>query len=78
MPIKSQIQVMREQKKREWTVRGYSAELIVMALDLADNRARGEAAIVPGEFVEARDAVLVRQYPRALMVAEKWLEETSH
>ncbi len=68
---------MREAKKQEWQRRAIDPKLISMALDLADQRARGTAAIVPSEFSEAREAVFLQQYEQALDVAERWIESVS-
>jgi len=70
--VDAAIEKMKEEKKAEWRSKGYSENLIRMAIDLADSWASSiSSAFAPPEL---KEAVLKHIYPKALQTASKWIE----
>jgi len=71
--VDAAIEKMKEEKKAEWRFKGYSENLIRMAIDLADSWASSiSSAFAPPEL---KEAVLKHIYPKALSVADAWIEK---
>ncbi len=63
---------MKEEKKAEWRRKGYSENLINMALELSTEWTNSmAAAFAPPEL---REAVIRHIYPKSLEVASRWIE----
>jgi len=77
-PTDRVIESMREAKKREWLAKGYSEALVEKALLLADRwvSEMAEAFAPPGRM-DIRQEIIRSSYPKALEVAEHWLEAMS-
>jgi len=71
--VDAAIERMKEEKKAEWRLKGYSENLIRMAIDLADSWAASiSSAFAPPEL---KEAILKHIYPKALSVADAWIEK---
>ena len=68
------ISKIRDEWLKRWEREGYSTKLINLALEMADNRARGNTKIVPDKYSDAKNAVLEQEYPIALEYADRWLK----
>jgi len=69
--VDAAIERLKEEKKAEWRRRGYSENLISMAVSLADDWAFSMAgAFAPPEL---KESVLRHIYPKALDVADRWI-----
>jgi len=69
--VDATIDRLKEEKKVEWRRRGYSENLISMAVSLADDWASSMAsAFAPPEL---KESVLRHIYPKALDVADRWI-----
>jgi len=69
--VDAAIERLKEEKKAEWRQRGYSENLISMAVSLADDWAFSMAsAFAPPEL---KESVLRHIYPKALDVADRWI-----
>lgn len=71
--VDSDIEHMKQEKEAEWRQKGYSENLISMAVKLADDWAWSMAnAFAPPE---AKEAVVKNIYPTALSVADRWIDK---
>jgi len=69
--VDAAIDQLKEEKKAEWRRRGYSENLISMAVSLADDWSSSMAsAFAPPEL---KESVLRHIYPKALDVADRWI-----
>jgi len=77
-PTDRVLESMREEKRREWLAKGYSEALVEKALLLADRWVSEMAeAFAPPERMDIRQEIIRSSYPKALEVAEHWLEAMS-
>ena len=76
--IDSGLETMREAKVREWSSRGYTPGLIDKATRLADSWSSSMARTwSPPGRPDVYEAILRTSYPRALDVAQKWIDVMS-
>ena len=72
------LEALREAKRTEWRAKGYSEDLINMALDLADKWSKSMASTwSPPGRTDIYDAILKNSYPKALENATTWIEKMS-
>lgn len=69
--VDSGLESLKEAKKREWRIKGYSESLIRMATELADSWSiKMSEAFAPPEI---RETVVKYTYPKALETADAWI-----
>lgn len=74
-PVDKELETMREKKRREWLAKGYPSGLIDKALLLADRWASSMAETwAPPGREDIRKLILKSAYPKALSVAQEWIE----
>jgi len=75
-PTDRVLESMREAKRREWLAKGYPEGLVDKALLLADRWVSSMAsAFAPPERMDIRQEIIRASYPKALEVAEHWIQE---
>lgn len=76
--IDSGLEAMKEAKRREWSSRGYPPGLIDKASRMADEWSSSMARTwSPPGRPDVYEAILRTSYPKALDVAQKWIDVMS-